>query len=89
MTELDRATLKHILTEYQFDVPRYTWEEKGKVLFRLKAKYGDAFNDEAASKVYDEIVNPNPPKEKQTRGEDAIDVELWEEQKRISKGREE
>ncbi len=59
MTEYDDATLKHILIEYKLDVGKYEWGNKEKVLFHLKSKYGDAFNKERASKLYDKIQKEN------------------------------
>ncbi len=53
MIGFDNATMKHILQECKFDVPLYAWKEKEKILFRLKSKYGDAFDKETAGKIYD------------------------------------
>ncbi len=81
MHEMDKATIKHILVEYQFDIPRYAWKEKEKVIFRLKSKYGDSFDVKMAGEVYDEIVGPHI--ETEVEYEDIVEVDLWEDPKRI------
>ncbi len=60
MTEFDEVTLKHILVEYKFDIPSYEWRKRDHVLFELKAKYGDALNEETAGKIYDEMRKKEP-----------------------------
>ncbi len=85
MHKMDKTTIKHILVEYQLDIPRYAWKEKEKVIFRLKAKYGDSFNTKMASEIYDEIVNTHV--ETEVEYEDIVEVELWDEPKRIKGNR--
>ncbi len=60
MTEFDKATLKHILVEYKYDIPSYEWRKKERVLFELKAKYGDALNTEVVGELYDDIRKEEP-----------------------------
>ncbi len=83
MIELDHATLKHILVEYSFDIPRYTWKEKEKVLFRLKAKYGNSFNTKAASKIYDQLRSEEEEPNQREDDDGVVDADIWEEPKMI------